>query len=57
MAKKAKKKKTFRVWIDQVNATFVDVKADSESDATEKGYEKWRNEEAHSCVTYVQELE
>jgi chloramphenicol 3-O-phosphotransferase len=52
-----KKLKSYRVWIHQVNQTYVDVKATDEWSAREKGYEKWRKEEAHSEVSYVEENE
>jgi hypothetical protein len=54
---KPKKQKTFRVWIEQVNQTYVDVKAGSKEEAHEKGYRKWRREEAHSYVGDVQEID
>ena len=46
--------KTFRVYVGQVNQTYVHVKAADEADAREKGYAKWRREEAHSHVACVE---
>ncbi len=51
------KQKTYRVWIAQVNQTYVDVKAVDEDDAKAKGYRAWRNELGHSHVTYVAEID
>lgn len=56
MAKKTKKG-TYRVWIEQVNQTYVDVEAESEEDAREKGYRKWRREDGHSRVSYIEKQE
>ena len=47
---------TYRVWIDQVNQTFVDVVASNEADAITKGYRKWRRECAHSCVSWIEKI-
>jgi len=46
----------FRVYVEQVNQTYVEVAARSPSEAREKGYSKWRREDAHSRVSYVEEL-
>ena len=43
------------VYIEQVNQTFVEVTAENEEEAREKGYAKWRREEAHSRVMSVEE--
>ena len=51
------KSKTYRVWIAQVNQTYVDVKAVDENDAKVKGYRVWRNEFGHSHVTYIAEID
>jgi hypothetical protein len=45
------KAETYRVWIDQVNQTYVDVKATSEEQARERGYAVWRKNYAYSRVT------
>ncbi len=45
---------TFRVWVEQVNQTYVDVKAPSPSDAYEKAYRKWRRESAHARMSYIE---
>lgn len=49
-----KKSDTYRVWIAQVNQTFVDVEAKDADEAREKGYRKWRREDAHSHITHVE---
>jgi hypothetical protein len=46
----------FRVYVEQVNQTCVDVLARSEDEAYDKGYAKWRREYAHSRVSYVEEV-
>lgn len=51
-----KKKQNYRVWIEQVNQTYVDVKATSSDEAREKGYRKWRREDAHSRISDVANL-
>jgi len=43
----------YRVWVRQVNQTIVEVFAKSEEEAREKGYRKWRRDEAHSSVSDV----
>ena len=55
--KKPEKLKTFRVYIEQVNQTYVDVRARSPEQARAKGYAKWRREDAHSSVSYVEKQE
>lgn len=47
----------FRVYISQVNQTFVEVEAKNRREAEEKGYRKWRRDEAHSHVSGVEEIE
>ena len=56
MKMSAKNDKKFRVWIDQVNQTTVEVTARDEEHARKKGYTKWRKEEAHSRVSYIAEV-
>lgn len=51
-----KRQKEFAVWINQVNQTFVIVKAENKEEAKEKAYRKWRREEAHSTISYVEEV-
>ena len=46
----------FRVYVEQVNQACVEVLACSPSEAEEKGYAKWRREDAHSRVSYVKEM-
>ncbi len=43
----------FRVFIGQVNQTFVDVKAKDEEAARDKAYRKWRREDAHAAILSV----
>jgi len=52
-----KKLETYRVWVSQVNATYLDVKASDEEDAKEKGYRKWKREYAGSHVSAVEKQE
>jgi hypothetical protein len=51
------KLKTYRVWIDQINQTYIDVKATNTVDAQDKACRKWRREEAFPNVSDTQELE
>jgi len=53
----AKKMNKYRVYISQVNQTYVEVSAKNEEDAREKGYRKWRKEYAHSNVMSVEEID
>lgn len=53
--KKNTRLKTFRVYVEQVNQTCIEVRARCPSEASEKGYAKWRREEAHSRVMSVEE--
>lgn len=52
--KSKKKLETFRVFIAQVNQTYVDVQASDEESAREKGYRKWRRQEAHAGILAVE---
>jgi hypothetical protein len=45
----------YRVYVAQVNQTYVEVAAETPEDAREKGYAKWRKEESHSRVTWIEE--
>ncbi len=51
---KQPEKRTYRVYVAQVNQTFVDVDARSAAEASEKGYAEWRRELAHSRVSSVE---
>lgn len=51
------KKKNFRVFISQVNQTFVEVLAEDADEARTLGYKKWRRDHAHSYVSDVEEVE
>ena len=46
--------KKYRVWVEQVNQTWLDVEAKDKHEAREKGYKKWRKEYAHSYVSYIE---
>lgn len=46
----------YRVYIEQVNQSFVEVIADSKDKARDKGYRKWRKYEAHSRVSFCEEI-
>lgn len=48
-------RRKYIVYIEQVNQTYVEVEAKNEEEAREKGYAKWRREEAHSRVMSVEE--
>ncbi len=50
------KKKKYDVFISQVNRQVVTVEAESEEDAREKGYRKWRKDFANSYVEAVEEV-
>ena len=47
----------WRVWIEQVNATYVDVIAKDYDKAIDKAILKWRRECARALVTYVLKIE
>ena len=47
-------KHTYKVWVDHINQTCVEVKAFNEDEAKEKAYKKWREEYAHSNINYVE---
>ena len=47
----------YRVWIGQINQTYVDVKADNISEARYKAARKWREEEVDCCILDVQPIE
>ena len=48
---------TYRVWLEQVNQTYVDVRATDEDDARKKGYRKWRREYSETNVADIKLLE
>ncbi len=50
------KKPNYRVFIEQVNQTYVEVSAKNREEAREKGYRKWRKEDGHSRVMSVAEI-
>jgi hypothetical protein len=54
MQNKQKIKHTYKVWVEQVNQTCVEVKAFDEDEAKEKAYKEWRKSYAHSIVSYVE---
>lgn len=43
----------YRVYIAQVNQTYVDVVATSPEQAAERAYDKWRRHYAHSAILSV----
>ena len=47
--------KKYIVYIEQVNQTYVEVTAKNKKEAREKGYVKWRREQAHSQIMSVEE--
>jgi len=49
-------KKTYRVWIEQVNQTYVDVKASDDIEAAEKAVRKWKREYACATVADVKKI-
>ncbi len=51
------KNKKFRVYIEQVNQTYVEVSAQNKEEAEEKGYRKWRKEDAHSRIMSVSKID
>lgn len=51
---KPAKTEIFRVYIGQVNQTYVDVRARDEHCAEEKAYRKWRRNDAHARVLGVE---
>lgn len=53
--KSKRKKRQYRVYIEQVNQTFVIVNATDPEAAKDAGYRKWRREDAHSRILSVVE--
>ena len=47
-------RKTYRVWISQVNEAYVDVVAENKSEAISKGFRKWRREKANHYVSHIE---
>jgi len=45
---------TFRVYVEQINQTMIEVQARDADEAKEKGYAKWRRDYAHSRVCAVE---
>lgn len=46
--------KAFRVYVEQVNQTMIEVHAKDADEARDKGYAKWRRDYAHSRVLDVE---
>ena len=46
--------KAFRVYVEQVNQTMIEVRARDADEARAKGYAEWRREYAHSRVCSVE---
>lgn len=55
--KKANDRKTYRVFVAQINQTMVEVKAADKDEARTKGYAKWKRDYAHSHVCAIEEKE
>lgn len=49
--------KTYRVWIAQVNQTYVDVQASDHENAIESAQLKWKRECSYPTVLDVREIE
>jgi hypothetical protein len=52
-----KKASTWRVWIEQVNQTYVDVKAATRAEAEEKATKAWRRGWADARVLDAKDLD
>jgi hypothetical protein len=50
------KEKKYRVWIDQVNACYIDVQADNEAEAADKAKIKWASDYADADVRDLQKI-
>ena len=55
-ARKRPKTPTFRVWIEQVNQTYVDVRANSVAEAKSKACRKWRREYADPSISDIEKV-
>lgn len=49
------KKKKFRVYISQVNQTYVDVEATDKDSAEEAAKREWKREYAHPRIMSIEE--
>lgn len=47
----------FKVWIEQVNQTMIEVNAKDRDEAGEKAYRLWRRTDGHSRVSYIEKVE
>jgi len=47
----------YRVYIAQINQTYVDVDAGDEEEATDRACRKWRKEEAQPQVLSIETME
>ena len=47
----------WRVWIEQVNHTYVDVRAEDQDGARERAERKWRREFVCARIAYVRPLD
>lgn len=50
------KTRKFRVWIEQVNQTYVDVSATDLEQAKEKAVRKWRRHHVGARISDVKEV-
>jgi hypothetical protein len=46
--------KTYRVWIEQINQTYIDVKADEIKDAIFKAKQRWRDESCPEILDIIE---
>lgn len=56
MPKRVKPRKTYRVWLEQVNASIVDVRASSHDEIEEKALRKWARECGRPRVTNITQI-
>ena len=47
----------YEVWVEQINASIVEVDAESKSEAYEKAKRKWYREVAEATISDIQEIE
>jgi len=48
--------KNWRVWFEQVNQTYFDVRARTEGNAIDKARKEWRSEYGHPDVSDIVEI-
>jgi hypothetical protein len=57
MSTESKKAKRFRVLLEQINQTYMDVQACGPDEACAKALAKWRREEAWPAVLDCKEID